>query len=409
MLENSLIKNEGEFRDGMTAAFLEPSSEKPPRRSRRKKPITKFPTFALTACIAASSLFGFAGGYVSDQIRETSSASVIDTASAAQIAALDPSVIRTTASGDASVNIAMTVPEVAAIVKQTVVEITTETMTTSGRMGQLITEGAGSGVIINSDGYIVTNNHVISGARSITVRLSNGKEYSASLIGTDTKSDLAVLKIGAAGLTSAVLGESSSLVVGETLIAVGNPLGKLGGTVTSGILSALDREITIDGEAMRLLQTDTAINPGNSGGGLFNLYGELIGIVNAKSSGTDVEGLGFAIPINTAKNVIEDIIKYGYVQGRIDTGLTLLDLSNTQKAMMYRVNKTGLYVYESTNSAFKTGDRIVAVDGTEITDLASYNAVLNTHNIGDTVKFTVSRNGQSLAVIITLEEWKGSQ
>ncbi|MGF7143888.1 serine protease Do [Anaerotaenia torta] len=382
------------------------ASEIPSHRSSKKSG-TKFPALALAACVATSGLFGFAGGYVSNQLQGVSSITVADTDTAFQTEVLYQSVMRTAASGNSSGNTAMTVPEVAAAVKQTVVEITTETMTTNGRMGQLISEGAGSGVIISSDGYIVTNHHVVEGARSIAVRLSNGREYTASLVGTDAKSDLAVLKINATGLTPAVLGDSSSLIVGETMIAVGNPLGELGGTVTCGILSALDREITIDGEAMRLLQTDTAINPGNSGGGLFSLYGELIGVVNAKSSGTDVEGLGFAIPINSAKTVIESIIKYGYVQGRIDTGFTLIDLTNAQTAMMYRVNKTGLYIYASTRSELKTGDRIISIDGTEIISMAGYNAVMKSYNVGDTIKITVSRNNQNLTVSITLGELKG--
>lgn len=373
----------------------------------QKKKRNRLPALALALCVTVSGLFGFAGGYVSNSVKASPPDSASDSVSAVQTEVMYQSVIRSVASGDTSISAAMTVPEVAAAVKETVVEITTETVSTNGRMGQLISEGAGSGVIVSTDGYIVTNNHVVSGARSISVRLSDGTEYTASLVGTDAKSDLAVLKIDANGLTPAVLGDSSSLMVGETLVAVGNPLGELGGTVTSGILSALDREITIDGESMRLLQTDTAINPGNSGGGLFNLYGELIGIVNAKSSGTDVEGLGFAIPVNNAKTVIENIIEYGYVQGRIDTGFTLIDLSSAQLAMMYRVNQTGLYIYDSMNSSLRSGDRIISIDGNEITDLSSYNAVMDTYSVGDTIEIAIVRSNQNLTVSITLGEQKG--
>src|SRR5699024_342301 len=149
---------------------------------------------------------------------------------------------------------------------------------------QYVSSGAGSGVILTQDGYIVTNHHVIEDANSITVRTRSGDEYNASLVGSDEQSDLAVLKIDATGLTPAVLGDSTTLEVGELAIAIGNPLGELGGSVTSGIISALDREMTIDGQTMTLLQTDAAVNPGNSGGGLFNANGDLIGIVNAKSS-----------------------------------------------------------------------------------------------------------------------------
>lgn len=335
---------------------------------------------------------------MSDQMRQN------ETVAKASTGVLYQSVIRTVAAGDTQVNTAMTVSDVAAIVKQTVVEITTETVTMNGRMGQFISEGAGSGIVISSDGYIVTNNHVISGARNITVRLSDESVYTATLVGTDSKTDIAILKINASGLTPAVLGDSNSLVVGEITVAVGNPLGELGGTVTSGIVSALDREITIDGEVMTLLQTDAAINPGNSGGGLFNLYGELIGIVNAKSSGSDIEGLGFAIPVNTAKSVIEDIITHGYVRGRIDTGLTLVDITDTRTAMMYRVSRTGLYITKSTNSELKSGDRITAVDDNAVTNHASFNAAINTHQVGDTVNITVSRGDQGLTLSITLTE-----
>jgi serine protease Do len=181
--------------------------------------------------------------------------------------------------------------EVASLTSDSVVEITTETVTTDSWMQQYVTNGAGSGVIVTQDGYIVTNNHVIDGASKISVRLKNGTTYTASLIGSDSKTDVALLKIGATGLKPVVLGNSESLKVGDTAIAIGNPLGQLGGTVTEGIISALDRELVIKGKKMSLLQTDAAINPGNSGGGLFNNKGELIGIVVAKSSGSDVEAL----------------------------------------------------------------------------------------------------------------------
>lgn len=374
--------------------------ERQPRRVHKRRNNSPSP-LVLAACVVVCAIFGFAGGYVSDQAAKNQSAS----SERAQTEVLYQTVIRTVAAGD-SADEAMTMAQTAAVVKETVVEITTEIVSTNGRMRQLIGEGAGSGVIITADGYIVTNNHVISGASSITVRLPGGTEYAAALVGSDAKSDLAILKIGAAGLTPAVLGDSSTLTVGETLVAVGNPLGELGGSVTSGILSALDREITIDGETMRLLQTDTAINPGNSGGGLYNLYGELIGVVNAKSSGTDVEGLGFAIPVNTAKTVIADLIAHGYMQGRIDTGLTLLDISTAQAAMTYRVSQVGLYIYESTNSELRSGDRITQVDGNDIADMASYNAVMDAHAVGDTVRMTVARNGQNLTVSLTLGEMR---
>ena len=226
------------------------------------------------------------------------------------------------------------IPSVAALTQNSVVEIRTESVTNSLFLRQFVTEGAGSGVIISEDGYIVTNNHVIQDARAITVALHDGTTYEAQLIATDSKMDIGVIKIEASGLTPAILGDSDSLSVGEPVVAVGNPLGQLGGTVTDGIVSALDREIILNNERRNLLQTNAAINPGNSGGGLFNADGELVGIVVAKSSGEDVEGLGFAIPINDAKPIIEDLIAQGYVGGRVSLGVTALDLTSPQLACL---------------------------------------------------------------------------
>jgi serine protease Do len=344
-----------------------------------------------------SSFFGFLGGYAANRDGRAY-AGENETAMLAQ-----PGIL-SLAAGDAGASGAMTISKTAAAVKDTIVEITTEVVVRSGRMGQLITTGAGSGVIVSADGYIATNNHVISGARSITVRLTDGSKYTATVKGADAKTDLAVLKIDAAGLTPAVFGDSSKLVVGDATLVIGNPLGELGGTVTSGIISALDREITIDGETMLLLQTDAAVNPGNSGGGLFNLYGELVGVVNAKSSGSGVEGLGFAIPANIAKTVVADLIAHGYVKGRLTTGLTLVDIQSAQTAMLYRVNQLGLYISRSTDAAFRSGDRIVAVNGVTVSDLAGFNAALAGLSAGDKAELTVIRSGKSITAPITLTE-----
>lgn len=223
----------------------------------------------------------------------------------------------------------LTRADVIAAIKDSVVEIRTQAVVSQH---QYIQKGAGSGVIVgnykatngNEQGYyIITNAHVIEDAvnsskSKITVILTDGTEYQAKVVGSDTKSDIAVLKISEAkALTCATFAnEDYKLRVGDEVIAIGNPLGQLGGTVTNGYISALDREILVDGNKMNLLQTDAPINPGNSGGGLFNLRGELIGIVNAKSTGTDIEGIGFAIPSNDALKVYSDLINYGYVTGR---------------------------------------------------------------------------------------------
>lgn len=307
---------------------------------------------------------------------------------------------------------AMSVTDIATLAANSVVEIRTEIAATGNRLQQFVSEGAGSGVIISKDGYIVTNNHVIEGAQKITVRLRSGETYSATLVGTDAKTDIAVVKIeGVSGLQTAVFGNSDNLVVGELAVAIGNPLGELGGTVTDGIISALDREIEIDGTTMNLLQTNAAINPGNSGGGLFNERAELVGIVNAKSSGSDVEGLGFAIPANTAKEVAQKLIEHGYVTGRAKLGISVID-ADSNMARTYNLPRAGLYVYqvESGSGAEKAGikgqDYLVSVNGTKVSTTAELNSVLGKLSPGNTVPVVVSRNSQELTLNVTLSEVK---
>ena len=269
-------------------------------------------------------------------------------------------------------------------------------------------------MVISKDGYIVTNNHVIEDAQEITVTLKSGKEYKAKLVGTDDKTDIAVLKIEASDLTPATFGDSSAVAVGEQIVVVGNPLGNLGGSVTTGIISATDREIEIEKMTMTLLQIDAAVNPGNSGGALFNLNGELVGIVNAKYSSEEVEGLGFAIPINTAKATIEDIVEYGYVKGRAQLGITAMEISDLQTAISAGVTELGVYVYNvsegsgADKAGLKSGDRLVKVDDKEIDSYATLSKILDSHSVGDTVNVTYSRNGSQKTVSIKLIEYKPS-
>lgn len=304
----------------------------------------------------------------------------------------------------------MSVNEVVQLNKSSVVEITTEQVTTGQFMMQYISQGAGSGVIISEDGYIVTNYHVIEDATNISVKIDNEHVYTAKIIGADEQSDLAVLKIDATGLSPASFGESAGLEIGDQVVAIGNPLGQLGGTVTSGIISALDREITIDNQTMTLLQTDTAINPGNSGGGLFNLSGQLVGIVNAKSSGTDVEGLGFAIPIDIAKPIIEDLIEHGYVTGRVELGITIIDISDEQTALMYRVSEPGLYIYSvnsgsaASEAGLKSGDRIISINGTEVDNKTDFQKELKSYSVGETITLKIQRGSNTMDINVTLQE-----
>lgn len=309
-----------------------------------------------------------------------------------------------------SLSESLSIPEIAAMAAPTVVEITTEVLVTGQRTPQYVSEGAGSGVILTEDGYIVTNNHVIEDAQKITVRLVSGDEYEAELIGTDEVTDVAILKIDASGLTPAALGDSSTLVVGNQVVAIGNPLGQLGGTVTDGIISALDRDITLDDQTMSLLQTNAAINPGNSGGGLFDGSGNLIGIVVAKSSGSDVEGLGFAIPINDVKSVLLELMDHGYVRGRIELGMTFLDIASNQEAMMYRVSQTGVYVLKVTggsnasNVGFKSGDLIESVNGIVVSSASEITTILSEFEVGDNIEFKVISSSSEKTLTLTLEE-----
>lgn len=295
-----------------------------------------------------------------------------------------------------------TVSTVAATALPSVVEITTEAVVNNSFYGQYVTEGAGSGVIISKDGYIVTNNHVVAGSSNIKVRLSNGDEHNAKLIGTDPQTDIAVIKIDVENLSTAIYGDSSKLIIGELTVAIGNPLGELGGTVTDGIISALDREIIVEGEHMVLLQTNAAVSPGNSGGGLFNANGELIGIVNAKSSGDSIEGLGFAIPINTAKPIIQDLIEKGHVTGRPSIGITIIEITSDYERFYYGVSDYGVYIQKALNEELKSGDRIIALDGNSVSSSADIKSVLNGHKVGDDITLTVSRKGKIVDVKLTL-------
>ena len=290
--------------------------------------------------------------------------------------------------------------------KPTVVEITTEIVSNNSYFQQYVESGAGSGVIISTDGYIITNNHVIDGASKITVRLTTGIEYAATLIGTDAQSDIAVLKVDATGLPYATIGDSAKLAVGEEVLAIGNPLGALGGSVTNGIISALDREITIDGQKMQLLQTNAAINPGNSGGGLFNMNGELIAIVNAKSYGDAIEGLGFAIPINYAHEVAQELLKNGYVSGRPAIGISYIEIDDYMDLMRYRVSSYGIYVYDGGETSLENGDRIVRFGDYEVQNAANLKSAIQSYNVGDTVNVTVVRGGQYTDLSVTLIEDK---
>ncbi|HNX13660.1 MAG TPA: trypsin-like peptidase domain-containing protein [Oscillospiraceae bacterium] len=280
------------------------------------------------------------------------------------------------------------------------------------------TEGSGSGVILTSDGYIVTNNHVVSGGNKITVFLKDGRSFTASLVGKSTSDDVALLKIDATGLTAARIGDSSTLRVGDYTIVIGNPLGELQGTVTTGIISALEREIDLDGTTFTVLQTDAAVNPGNSGGGMFDSNGELIGIVIAKTSETGVEGLGFVLPINAVAPVIKELKENGYVTGRPYIGLTSVDINSYLSARMNNVEYMGVYVQsvDSGSPAESAGlraiDLIQKIDGVKITEASQVTSIIQGKKIGDKVVFEIYRQGnysgtgENLKITVTVGENK---
>ena len=293
--------------------------------------------------------------------------------------------------------------------KDSVVEITTESVSSGNSIfGQYVSQGAGSGVIISKDGYIVTNNHVVSGATSLKVTTTDGTEYDSSVVGKDSQTDLAVIKVDANNLQAATLGDSDILQVGDPAIAIGNPLGELGGTVTTGIISATDRQITIDDETMTLLQTDAAINPGNSGGGLFNADGNLIGIVNAKESSTGIEGLGFAIPITPAQDIITELMENGSVTSRPALNVSLYDYTLKNQGQ-YSKYEDGCYIVQivkngaADKAGLKQNDRILSFDGEQIQSTSDVKNVLKKHKIGDTVKMVVERDSKKITVEITLQ------
>lgn len=292
----------------------------------------------------------------------------------------------------------------AAKASPSVVAITTEVVSYGGFYGNYVSEGAGSGVICSEDGYIITNNHVIEGASTVRVTLVNGDTHDATIIGADIVTDIAVLKIEATGLLAATP-DMTDLIVGQPVIAIGNPMGTLSGTVTSGIVSALSRNITVENVSMELLQFDAAVSPGNSGGGLFDINGNLIAIVNAKSSGEGVEGISFAIPVQRALDITNQFIEKGYISGRPSLGVSTECINSTnyesyknhalwEYATIGSRVYPGLYVTEAMGE-LQYGDRIAMIGKIEITSESDLTAALSHYEIGDTITLYVARKVES--------------
>lgn len=382
------------------SANAKPPKAKKPKKQR--KPISRGGiAIALAVTMVFSCGLGFGGGYFANKVNTSTSGSL-------NITKTSNSGTTTTASSTSTAN------STSEIVKKTadsVVEISTESVVTGSFAQQYVQQGAGSGVIISQDGYILTNNHVINGANSVKVRLRDGTEYDATIVGSDSDNDIALLKVNATGLSPATFGDSNSLAVGDYVVAIGNPLGELGGTVTDGIISALARKVTIEDTQMTLLQTNAQVNPGNSGGGLFNANGELVGIVNAKQSATEVEGIAFAIPINNVLDILSDLKEYGYVTGKVDLGIDFTDITSDETAFYYGVNQTGCYVLsvDSGSNAEKAGvtrgDLVTKVNDTDVSSSSDITTALEKAEVGDTVTFTVSRRGTSKTISFVLEEY----
>ena len=278
---------------------------------------------------------------------------------------------------------------------------------------------AGSGIIISEDGYVLTNNHVISGADKITVYVNSGdgseeQSYEATLVGSSESNDIAVLKIDATGLNAAAFGDSDQIEVGELAVAIGNPMGQVHGSVTAGIISAVEQELTIDDVTINAIQTDAAINPGNSGGALFDSYGNVIGIVYAKSSSVSIEGIGYAIPVNNIKDLVAqmindpDSVKDQTKGSQIMLGITIRDITE-EMSKQYSM-PVGVYITEVSSmsaaerAGLQKGDIITEFAGETVTSADDLNAIKAKQTSGDTVSVKIDRNGKTLTLDLVVPQ-----
>ena len=390
-------------------------------KKKEKKPRTWL--IALTSALAASIFsIGVCGAGMYYISRNNSELSTVQTASSAGTseALSDGSgavEVQQTVNKTVLGKKVLTIPEIAEKVGPSVVGVINKTTVQAERYwnpfdgryyyssdpsqdGETVEQGSGSGIIISEDGYVVTNQHVIDSATEVSVILNTGEEYTAKIVGQDTKTDLAVLKIDAdAKLTAATLGNSADLKVGELAVAIGNPMGmEFSGSTTAGIISAVNRTMTIDDRTYNLIQTDAAINSGNSGGALINQYGEVIGINSVKLSSTGVEGMGFAIAIDEAKPVIDDLMSAGYVTGRPLVGINI------------QPTRYGLFIASvqegsgAESAGLKVNDQILSVDDTDVSSTEEINEIRDKKKPGDTMKFKIARNGTTMEINVTLSE-----
>lgn len=305
----------------------------------------------------------------------------------------------------------LTVEEIAKRVGPSIVGISCTSVVQS-YFGSQTAQSSGSGIIIDANGHIVTNYHVIEGSSKIKVKLTSGNEYDATVVGGDEKTDIAVIKIAASEeLHVATIGDSDSVEVGELAVAIGNPLAsELFGTVTAGVISGVNRTMTVGQRDMTLIQTDAAISPGNSGGALINKYGEVIGINSVKLVDDAAEGLGFAIPMNEAVPIVQDLTKYGYVKGRPMIGVSVREITPELAYYNNLLVDYGLYIMSVTegsgaaNAGLTRGDIILKFDGTPVTSATQMNKIRDKHKAGDRVSVTIMRGNAEKVVNVTLTE-----
>ncbi|MCL2436634.1 MAG: trypsin-like peptidase domain-containing protein [Clostridiales bacterium] len=381
----------------------------PERKEARHYTFTRKGLAALLSCfMVCSAIFGVGGAFVAHQFFNFTHHQMFG-APPMRFAPMSFDLAEATGSS-------LSIQEIIDVAADAVVEINTQSTIRrewmGNRIGQHIRQGAGSGVVISTDGFIMTNNHVIENANQIRVTLTNGDTHYARLVGSDPITDIAVIKINAQNLTPVIFGDSDHVVMGDLAVAIGNPLGQLGGTATVGIISALDRQLTIENVSMTLLQTDAAINQGNSGGGLFNQHGEIVGLVVAKSHGLGIEGLGFAIPINQAKTVAMSLIEHGHVTGRPQIGINMVDLTSTEDAIYHDVLPgiyiSGVFSENARKAGLMEGDMLYYIENVRVRHFSDVTDVLQQRSVGDVVTITVVRSGRILEVPVVLSEQGGS-
>ena len=375
----------------------------PAQPQQPKKPGGAAKAVASVGLVLACAVAGFGGGAMSNYVLPGAANQTV-VYRAADTGRTNEN--HTTASGDG----VLSVSEISELASKSVVSIDTELMMTDLFGRTQAGGGAGSGVIISADGTIITNNHVVDGAQKVTVTLPDGTKYDGKVLGADAEADIAVVKIDATDLTPAVIGDSDDVAVGDFCLAIGNSLGQLSGTVTNGIISAKDREVTLENSTMTLLQMSAAVSPGNSGGGLFNERGELIGIVNAKTNGNGAEGLGFSIPVNDAMAVAEQLVANGYVSGRPALGISVVTVASAEEAAMNGLSAPGVYIAALTEggatqkAGLEVGDRILSIDGNVVNTQADVTAAIREKQAGDAVELTIDRDGSQMTMSAVLGE-----